>query len=472
VKILLVQPPPPPDYIGFRRTAVPEPLALEAVAAVACPHHDVQILDMRLENRFDETVAAFRPDVVGVTCLTTEVYNAQNLLRRAKEIHADIFTVVGGLHASLVPADFQHPYVDAIVIGEGEPTFAELLEVLDRACTNGRARTELAGILGLAWRNEENEWTLNEPRPLLQALDDLPAPARHLTRRYAHDYFFLFDQPHGCIETSRGCPFRCRFCSVWKFHRKRCRYKSAERVVDELATLKPRAISFLDDNFLSNVPRAWKILELVRQRGIRKEFGMQGRTDTISQHPDLIAAWRETGLETILIGFEAASQEKLDRVAKGATIEQNEKTMDILNRLGVKMWGAFIVDPQFTHADFQELKHYREDRDIIYPQFTILTPLPGTDFYEERRHELVTTDYRLFDALHAVLPTFLSRPDFYRDFAGLYRPDNAELVYRWISSGRITMDRARRARQILMELGNYQNFLRGEQAVGLSVPAG
>jgi radical SAM superfamily enzyme YgiQ (UPF0313 family) len=246
---------------------------------------------------------------------------------------------------------------------------------------------------------------------------------------------------------------------------------SAERVVDELQTMKPHAISFVDDNFLANVPRAWKILELIRARGLRKEFGMQARTDTIAKHPDLLAAWREGGLETVLIGFEGATQEKLDAVSKGATVAQNERAMEILNGLGVHMWGAFIVDPQFTREDFRELKRYREDKGVIYPQFTILTPLPGTDLYAERYHELVTHDYRLFDALHAVLPTRLPREAFYREFAGLYRPDNPGLIYDWISSGRLTMERARKAREILMELGNYENFLRGERAVGLPATA-
>jgi len=299
----------------------------------------------------------------------------------------------------------------------------------------------------------------------------LPMPARDLSSRYAASYFFLFDQPHACIATSRGCPFRCNFCSVWKFYNKRCRYMSAERVVDELLQVEPGAVSFVDDNFLSNVPRAWRILELVRERGIRKEYGIQARTDTISKHPDLLRAWREVGLETVLIGFEGASQEKLDAVCKGATVEQNERAMDLLNQLGVHMWGAFIVDPQFTRDDFRQLKRYREERGIIYPQFTILTPLPGTDLYAERYHELVTHDYRLFDALHAVLPTRLGREDFYKEFAALYRPDNPGLVYEWISSGRLTMERARRARQILMELGNHENFLKGEQAVGTSAAA-
>jgi len=472
VKILLVQPSPPEDYIGFRRTALPEPLALECLGAVVRAAHDVRVLDMRLEppEAFARSMREFQPDLVGVTCLTTEVYSAQDLLKTVHQEWPDVFTLVGGLHASLLPADFQVPYVDAIVIGEGEETFRELIEVLD-GLPRGTRPESLSGVQGLAWRRGENEWQFNPPRPLLPSLDALPLPARDLAAKYESEYFFLFDKPHTLIATSRGCPFRCNFCSVWKFYHKRCRYMSAERVVQEVEAAKTRTISFVDDNFLANVPRAFRIAEILRERGIRKEFGLQARTDTISKHPDLLKTWREIGLETVLIGFEGASQAKLDAVCKGATIQQNERAMDILNGLGVHMWGAFIVDPDFTHEDFQELKRYREAKSIIYPQFTILTPLPGTDLYEQRLDDLVTRDYRLFDALHAVLPTLLPREDFYKEFAGLYRPDNPALLYDWISSGRITMERARKAREILMELGNYENFLRGDRAAGLSVAA-
>jgi len=467
VKILLVQPPPPPDYVGFRRTALPEPLALECVGAVAVPDHDVRLLDMRLEAALEETFTDFEPDMVAVTCLTTEVYSAQDILRAVKAWRPDVFTVVGGLHASLLPADFQLPCVDAIVVGEGERTFRELIETLDRTgCPPPDGA--LAPILGLAWRGADGEWTFNAPRPLIPSMDDLPLPAHELAARYAEQYFFLFDQPHGCIASSRGCPFRCNFCSVWKFYHKRCRYMSAERVVEEIEAADPWSLSFVDDNFLAHVPRAWKIIDLIRERGIDRAYGMQARTDTISKHPDLLEAWHEVGLHTVLIGFEAATQEQLDAVSKDATIEQNERAMEILTDLGVHMWGAFIVDPQFTREDFRTLKTYREEKGIIYPQFTVLTPLPGTDLYDQREDELVTRDYRLFDALHAVLPTRLPREEFYKEFAALYRPDNLGLIYDWISSGRLTMERARKARDILMELGNYENFLKGERAVGAS----
>ena len=467
MKILLVQPPPPPDYVGFRRTALPEPLALECIGAVARPNHDVRLLDMRLDTTLEETFNDFAPDMVAVTCLTTEVYSAQEILGAVKGWRPEVFTVVGGLHASLLAADFQLPYVDVIVVGEGERTFRELLETLDRT---GLPPPDdaMAPIPGLVWKGTDGEWTWNADRPLMKSMDDLPLPARDLAARYAEQYFFLFDQPHGCIATSRGCPFRCNFCSVWKFYHKRCRYMSAERVVEEIEATEPRSLSFVDDNFLSNVPRAWKIIELIRERGIDKIYGMQARTDTISKHPDLLEAWRDIGLHTVLIGFEAATQDGLDSLSKGASIEQNEKTMDVMNELGVHMWGAFIVDPQFEREDFHALKTYCEEKGIIYQQFTVLTPLPGTDLYEQREGELLTRDYRLFDALHAVLPTRLPREEFYKEFAALYRPSNLPLIYDWISSGRLTIERARKAQEILMELGNYENFLKGERAVNLS----
>jgi len=176
VKILLVQPAPPPDYVGFRRTALPEPLALECIGQVARPHHDVCLLDLRLEAGLEDVLAAFQPDLVAVTCLTTEVYNAQDLLRQVKAGRPQVFTVVGGLHASLVPEDFQHPYVDAIVIGEGEVTFRELLETLDRTWPD-RPGEALAAVDGLAWRREGNAWTFNKDRALIASLNNLPMPA-------------------------------------------------------------------------------------------------------------------------------------------------------------------------------------------------------------------------------------------------------------------------------------------------------
>ena len=122
MRILLVQPDFRSRPIGFRLFATPEPLALEVLAG-AVPDHEVAILDMRLEDGLTETLARFAPDVVAVTALTTEVYAARAVLQAVKDYAAEIFTVVGGHHATLVPDDFLLPYVDAVCLGEGEVAF-------------------------------------------------------------------------------------------------------------------------------------------------------------------------------------------------------------------------------------------------------------------------------------------------------------------------------------------------------------
>ncbi len=111
------------------------------------------------------------------------------------------------------------------------------------------------------------------------------------------------------------------------------------------------------------------------------------------------------------------------------------------------IWGAFIVDPDWTADDFKRLREYVSDKQITHTQFTILTPLPGTQLYRDRRHELLTDDYSCFDTLHAVLPTRLPREEFYQHFAGLYRQTDIGPYYDLVQSGKMTIEDCRRARK-------------------------
>src|SRR3989339_186697 len=124
MRILLVQPDFRSRPIGFRLFATPEPLALEILAA-AVPDHEVAILDMRLDDTLVQTLERFAPDVVAVTALTTEVYSARHVLETVKAHAAEVFTVVGGHHATLLPGDFCLPCVDAVCLGEGEVVFPQ-----------------------------------------------------------------------------------------------------------------------------------------------------------------------------------------------------------------------------------------------------------------------------------------------------------------------------------------------------------
>jgi len=210
MKVLLVHPEWRQDDFGFRLAAMPEPLGLEMLAA-ALPDHDVRIADTRCGDDVVAAVSDFAPDVVGVTALTPEVYAAADILKRAKKVSSEIFTVVGGIHASLMPADFFVPAVDAIVVGEGEVVLAGLVAAL--AAGDG-----LAGVPNIIYRDESGQFRPTDKVIVEQDLDTSPLPRRDLTAAHRQEYYFLFDRPDVSMATGRGCPYRCNFCSVWEFY--------------------------------------------------------------------------------------------------------------------------------------------------------------------------------------------------------------------------------------------------------------
>jgi radical SAM superfamily enzyme YgiQ (UPF0313 family) len=322
--------------------------------------------------------------------------------------------------------------------------------------------TDLGEIAGLAYRREgQQEFT--PPRQLLPDLDESPFPARHLTVPYRQEYFFQFWSSPTPIETARGCPHNCKFCSVWVFHRSRCRFKSPERVVEELTGVESKIAYFVDDNFLQNLRRAEEIARLVKEAGVKLKYWMQARSDSIVRRPDIVERWAQIGLSTVLVGFEKFRQEELADLRKRSSIHTNEEAAYILRANGVDIWGAFIIDPIWERSDFDALIEYVRRLEISFPQFSVLTPLPGTEFFREKLGELTTRNYELFDFLHSVLPTRLPAKEFYHEMARLYSSTTmsfSDLKAR-IRSGRIQVSGLRRIKDILSEVSNPEAYLRG-----------
>src|SRR4051812_40645056 len=179
MRVLLVFPTPfESGRLGLENVVwLSEPVSLTAVGTAIADKHEVKVLDLRLEpeSALAETLLSFRPDVVGTTSMTTDAYQAKATLRAARGILPGCLTVVGGHHPTLSPHEFDEPYVDVIVQGEGEVTFRELMARYDEK----RAR-EFAGIAGLRWRDEQGMRHANEKRSQTVSLDDLPAPDRNL----------------------------------------------------------------------------------------------------------------------------------------------------------------------------------------------------------------------------------------------------------------------------------------------------
>lgn len=412
MKVLLIQPPTHGD-LGLQAFILTEPLALEAVAASLLGEHEVQILDARLEPDIVGRLSSFRPEAVGVSVsFTPDVYNAHRVLETVRGMIPHIHTFVGGHHATMCHGDFAG-LSDAVVLGEGEPTTPDLLRCWER----GEA---LDGVAGIAFQGEEG-WKQTPSRPLIENLDEIPIPARHLAAKYWGRYFHGKRRPCAHVETSRGCPYRCSFCSVWRFHQGKCRMRSPERVVREIQEIEAPNVFFCDDNFLANPDRARRICQALGEARVNKRYIMQIRADSVVRSPDVLEQWAEAGLESVFIGFEAVTQKRLDALEKRSSVRDNDEAISILRKLKISPMASLIIDPDFDRGDFAYLRGYLRQSKLPLPIiFSVLTPLPGTVLHQERGKELTTSDYRLFDLQHAVLPTRLGLKGFYQEYYKLY----------------------------------------------------
>ena len=434
-----------------------EPLALEMLAACV-PDHETRILDLRIEDDLPAVLADFSPDLVGVTALTPEVYDAWEALRQVKVFSSDIFTLVGGHHATLIPKDFELDYVDAIALGEGEMPFTALVDAL----ANGQT---LANVPNLIWRCGD-AFVRNETVATPVSMDSLPLPRRDLVERYRSEYFFLFDKPDTSVATGRGCPYRCNFCSVWKFHNGKTRQMCPQRVLQEVLAVDTDHITFVDDNFLMNYRRETEIADLLRAEGINKRYSMECRTDSIVRHPDLVAKWTEIGLYAVLLGLEGASDRILQDVNKKNSAKVNDEAIRILQDHGIIIWGAFMVSPDWTEDDFKDLRDYVTAKQITHTQFTVLTPLPGTDLYQQSYDKLLTDDYRCYDTMHSVLPTRLPRERFYELFADLYKQLDWRPYWDMVMEGKLSIENCKMGRAALEIMSKPEFYHENDPVLG------
>lgn len=414
--------PPIGGILGLEMLTFVEPLGLICVAGgLEELGHEVRIFDLRLDGEEAGLAAcrAFGPDVVGLQCnFTTERFRSLKLARRIRRELPQAFLILGGHDASREAHWFNDPVIDAIAVGDGEEILPPLVDALARG-------TDLTAVPGLVLNRGGSQVSTGHA-PARRELDSLPMPARHLISHYAPHYYINFRKPLALMETARGCPFKCNFCSVWKFHESTFREKSPERVVAELQQIEAPNIFITDDIFWMNVKRGEEMAKQIKAAGIRKYFTVQTRTDIICKFPHLIEMWKDCGSLAIFLGLEAVTDAGLDAVNKKNTAANNERAIGILKDLGVGFTPNFIVDPAWGHEDFAYLRDWISRTGAYNSGFSVLTPLPGTDLWESAKQRVTTHDWEMYDIIHAVLPTALPLEDFYEEYSGLWRHVLAE----------------------------------------------
>jgi anaerobic magnesium-protoporphyrin IX monomethyl ester cyclase len=346
-------------------------------------------LEIKLLNYMPEDISRlirYSPDLIGLSVLTKQYSNAILFARKLKQ-SLDVPIIIGGHHISIIPSSLD-PAFDAAVIGEGEATFLELVEYIS---THRLNKTGMNNIKGLLYFDNSTPVTTAK-RPLIHPLDKIPAPARDLYNMefILNDKKNVFGLSFGRgthMFTSRGCPFKCVFCSATSFWQ-RIRYNSPEYVIGEInelvSTYKVRLIHIYDDLFIAHKQRLRKIVDMIEGENINEhvEFGMFGRADIF----DAETASLLKRMNTIFVefGIETGTQRILDFLKGGRVkIAQIEKSVSLCREVGIKTGGTFIIGtPSETEQEMLATLRFIKKLRLDKFSFFTLNPFPGTPLWD------------------------------------------------------------------------------------------
>ncbi len=346
--------------------------------------HEVKVIHMVADriglNEFNHIFRVFSPDIVGFTVSTYQTKMTRILSEKIKRYNTQIITVAGGLHPSALRTQFlvDFPDVDIAVYGEGEDAITDI--------ANGVPLTQIRGIC----YRQSNQIVTNIPTPLLSKLDILPLPDKSLInfRRYS-GLFPVGRRPSMCVMSSRGCPFRCTFCSK-AVYGNTLRLRSPENVMEEIELLYRdwgvREVHFEDDTF--NADRHWvnELLDLIIKRGYNKKlvFRVALRVNEKLVDIDLLRHLKAAGIWFIYYGVENGNQAMLDRMHKDITIEEAKRAFKLTHSVGIKTEAFFIIGmPRETVQTIQESYNLYKEIKPFWGGFSRAMPFPGTEFTRE-----------------------------------------------------------------------------------------
>jgi anaerobic magnesium-protoporphyrin IX monomethyl ester cyclase len=402
------------------------PLGLSyAAAACEAAGATVRIFDYIVSKyspeKLFEALDAFRPEVIGAGPVTMNFPDAIRIIRDAKRHNPSIISMLGGPHASFDINDTLtlYPEVDLIVAGEGEQTLMELMPViLDRKAWHG--------IKGIAFR-EDGKIVVTEQRGLIEDLDSLPLPARHLlpiSRYQALGY------PVSII-TSRGCPNRCIFCLGRRMVGYKGRFRKPSLVVDEIEhilSLGFTRINIADDLFTANKERVRELCSEIKRRGVNFGWSAFARVNTVDL--ETLTVMRETGCDCVSFGIESGNPEMLKRVKKGITLDQARKAVQWCKEADMLPHASFMVGlPGDSPEIMEETARFAAELDIPYG-YHFFAPFPGTTAKEEIENydlTILTSDWRLYDANRPVVRTSKLSPEQMISFVDAYDRHHAKI---------------------------------------------
>jgi radical SAM superfamily enzyme YgiQ (UPF0313 family) len=374
----------PQTSLAYLAAMVPEDMTVEIVDAIA---------EKMKWPAFKEMIGRKSPSVyVSYITGTTFDIDARGIAL-AKEKGA--VTIAIGTHPSAVPEDTLNkiPELDIVIRHEPEMTFKAVLAKL-------KNRESLADCLGIAFRDEDGQVVINQDRPLLEKLDELPMPIHSMLPLDKYWMPFL-GKRYTWVLTNRGCPYQCSFCFEGILWGKKVRHRSPQSILEELVYLDKigvRNILFLADLFTCSKKFVLDLCNLIIEKNLKLRWVCNSRVDTVDE--EMITEMKKAGCWLIAFGIESGSQKVLDACRKDVAVEKASKAIEMVHKRGIRTWGYFMMGlPEETKDTIDETIRLAKALPLDLALFHVAVPYPGTDYYEQAREEgwLVTQDWSFFD---------------------------------------------------------------------------
>ena len=346
-----------------------------------------------------------RADLVGISTITSTAPRAYAIADRLRSLGVKV--LMGGPHVTFLTEEALE-HADFVIRGEGEKALAAFAD----AWETGRGWD---GVPNLSYRLDgavrHNPMHAHE-----EDLDALPIPDLTLSRAMSRQGEGKVVMP---VQTSRGCPFACSFCSVTGMFGRKFRFRSTASVMSELRRYDPRRhfIFFYDDNFTADPGHAKELLRAMISARLAFQWSAQVRAD-VTRDAELVRLMKKAGCQVVFIGFESVNPRSLKAMKKGQTVAEIARAVKVLRRARIRIHGMFVFG--FDEDDWRTVRRtvrFAKRARLTSSQFMILTPLPGSDFYRQvcAQQRIRFRDWNLYDAHHVVFePTRLAPLDLQR----------------------------------------------------------
>ncbi len=362
-------------------------LGLAYLAAIAEQEgHQVAIFDMGLRPQKPITeevkeIVAWQPDVIGFTSMTTSYQSVEESVALLKEmLGATIPIIIGGPHATALPQmTLQNPHIDFLAYGEGETIFRDWLRQVAAGDSNW------SSVAGLWYKDAAGNVINGGEHELIPDLDVLPFPPRHLFDLKAYPLYAPGRQQMITVLTSRGCPYHCSFCFkgiVGRTYRQRSPGNIVAELRQLIAEYGVRNFYFEDDLFTINVKRLEAILDYFIEQNLDVRWQCLARVDRVN--PDLLKKMYRAGCRQIHFGIESGNPEILKKTAKHINLDQVRQAIDWTEDAGIMSKGYFILGlPGDNDRTMSETIEFAASLRLSEAMFSIATPMPGTELWEE-----------------------------------------------------------------------------------------